>query len=53
MEECMNQPTKKKRWYDTDIIADYKTHKDMLTVACIYQITLEEVRSILKRNGML
>ena len=52
MEECMNQPTTR-RWYDTDVIADYKIYKDIRTVACIYQITTKEVRSILKRNGAL
>ena len=52
MKEYMNQPVKRK-WYDTDVAADYKMYHDVRTVACIYQITTKEVRSILKRNGVL
>ena len=52
MKDCMNQPIKRK-WCDIDVVADYKVYHDVRTVARIYQITTQEVRSILKRNGVL
>lgn len=52
MEKHMNEPIEYS-WTDQDIVAEYHKWGDKRKVSRIFGITVKEINTILKRNGVL
>lgn len=52
MKEHMNEPIEYS-WTDQDVLAEYRKWEDKRKVSRIFGITVKEINTILKRNGVL
>lgn len=52
MQDYMNSPIDQ-IWTDQDVISEYRKYQDKRKISRIFDITVKEINSILKRNGVI
>lgn len=52
MQEYMNEPIDQV-WTDQDVMSEYQKYQDKRKVSRIFDITVKEINSILRRNGAI